>query len=230
MFRAAALALLLAGCASSGEPLHGAAGLSFAVPRFDGRAAAPGPVRSTDGPEPAVGGSLYLDLLPEGWYGAFRGDSMALPEDLEPASARVLTLQTWDLGAGPNLLDRDGFRVDLFAGGRASLLHAADREWDPDTSDDEAEVWVDPIAGLRAEARLAPSLVLRLRGDGDLWNSGPSRAWRASLAAVATVSRTVSITAGWEMGSIHFDRHGGPDRFLLDADFSGPFLGVELRF
>jgi hypothetical protein len=141
------LAFALAGCASPG-PMHGVAAFTLQAPGTDGRVAAPGVVHSTDGRPLSAGAGLTLDLLPETWILSFRADGTALPDDLEPARARAAVLDSWELAAGPKILESGGVRLDALAGARAWLLRVADADTGLPADDLEREAWVGP--GLRA--------------------------------------------------------------------------------
>jgi hypothetical protein len=178
----------------------------------------------------AGGAGISLDLLPETWILSFRADALSLPEDLEPARARVVVLDSWELAAGPKILESGGVRLDALAGGRAWLLRVADSESGIPSDDLDREAWIEPFAGLRAEAACGKGVSFRIRGDAGLGNSEGDRSWRGSAAGVFEVSKTVSLSLGWETSSVHHDRGSGLDRVLCDLDVSGPFLALELRF
>jgi len=187
-------------------------------------------VHSTSGRPISAGGGLSLDLLPEKWIGSFRSDTQVLPEDLHPAGARAAVLQSWELAAGPKVIETSALRLDAFAGARAWALRVADSTSGLPSDDVERETWVDPIAGLRADFPLAEGFTLRFRGDAALGNSGSENAWRASAAGIFHVSTVVSLSLGWETSSVHYDRGRGADRVLYDVTLSGPFLALEIRF
>lgn len=187
-------------------------------------------MHSTSGRPISAGGGLSLDLLPEKWIGSFRSDTQVLPEDLHPAGARAAVLQSWELAAGPKVIETSALRLDAFAGARAWALRVADSTSGLPSDDVERETWVDPIAGLRADFPLAEGFTLRFRGDAALGNSGSENAWRASAAGIFHVSTVVSLSLGWETSSVHYDRGRGADRVLYDVTLSGPFLALEIRF
>ena len=224
------LALLLSGCMTPGESFRGAVGARIGASAVEGRAALPGIPGTISGRTPAAAGGLSLDLLQDRWIGAFRSDTLFLPEDPEGTDARSATVLSWMAAAGPKVIETSDLRVDAFAGARATVLRFSDGSSGLPSDDIERESWVDPVAGLRAAVPLARGLSLRLRGEAALRNSEEDRAWRAEGAGTIEISSALSLSLGWEMSSIQRDRGSGGNRLLLDAFASGPFLAIELRF
>ncbi|MHC5224969.1 hypothetical protein [Ignatzschineria sp. LJL83] len=88
----------------------------------------------------------------------------------------------------------------------------------------ENGTWVDGLAGLKAQYRFNDKFAI----DGwGMWGKGAAKSdWDVSLAANWSISRDVSLMAGYRMSKVDLHRRG----FTYDIKHKGPVLGIKIDF
>jgi len=86
--------------------------------------------------------------------------------------------------------------------------------------------WVDPVVGLRAFLPLTDKLSLQAQADVGGFGAGSDITWSALATINYTFTDHLSVSAGYKVLDVDYDRGG----HVFDTRLSGPVLGLTLRF
>ncbi len=86
--------------------------------------------------------------------------------------------------------------------------------------------WVDPVVGVRAFLPLTDKLSVQAQADVGGFGAGADFTWSALATINYVVTDSLSISAGYKVLDVDYDRGG----HVYDTRLSGPVLGVTLRF
>ena len=136
-------------------------------------------------------------------------------------------LRGWIVTAagGYNLVETDGYRLDLLAGARYLWLDL-DLKFDLGTKKvpfSESEGYLDAIVGVRGKSEFAQKWALVYHLDAGTGDTDFS--WQA-LGAVNYRFDKVDAVFGYRYLEWNFD----DDKAFNDLDISGPFVGVKVQF
>lgn len=184
------------------------------------------------------GGSFHFEAQ-KGQWGMFVDPmylSLSTDKDLKPATAK-LEMDIWAVELGGfyrvGEWERGGesgrpMTLDLLGGGRY---------WDVDQevrigglSRKSDSDWIDPFIGARFLMEINDWLTFRIRGDigGFAISSSASElTWNVFAGPVIKISDKVRIIAGYRV--LDLEKEKGSDT-EADLTFSGPQLGVHIRF
>lgn len=123
--------------------------------------------------------------------------------------------------------DSDSFTADLLAGGRVwSISTDLDLELAGflPVSAGSTQTWIDPVAGLRAQAALGHGFGLSAYGD---IGAGASRlTWQRRATVDYAFNENWSASIGYRHLAVDYRRGG----FVYDTSMSGPIAGVSYCF
>lgn len=132
--------------------------------------------------------------------------------------------QRTDAASGP-----ERFTLEAYGGGRLVdlrlELNGRRRLQDRDTS----ETWVDPLIGLQGQTLLTERWELFAGADIGGFGVGSDLTWQWLAGAgyrFDLFGRESFLRAGWRMLDIDYDDGG----FKWDVTYSGPILGITVRF
>lgn len=94
------------------------------------------------------------------------------------------------------------------------------------TSHGESFGWVDPVVGLRAFLPLTEKFSLQAQADIGGFGAGSDLTWSALATANYVVTDRLSVSAGYKVLDVDYDRSG----HVFDVRMSGPVLGMTWRF
>lgn len=86
--------------------------------------------------------------------------------------------------------------------------------------------WVDPVIGLRAFLPLTDKLSVQAQADVGGFGAGSDITWSALATINYTFTDHLSVSAGYKVLDVDYDRGG----HVFDTRLSGPVLGLTLRF
>nr|WP_244916142.1 hypothetical protein [Pseudaminobacter salicylatoxidans] len=86
--------------------------------------------------------------------------------------------------------------------------------------------WVDPVVGVRAFLPLTEKLSLQAQADVGGFGAGSDLTWSALATANYTVTEHLSLSAGYKILKVDYDRGD----HVYDTSLSGPVLGMTWRF
>ncbi len=86
--------------------------------------------------------------------------------------------------------------------------------------------WVDPVVGVRAFLPLTDKLSVQAQADIGGFGAGSDLTWSALATVNYTITDHLSISAGYKVLDVDFNRNG----HVYDTRLSGPVLGMTLRF
>jgi hypothetical protein len=86
--------------------------------------------------------------------------------------------------------------------------------------------WADPVVGARAFLRLTEKVSIQAQADVGGFGAGSDLTWSALATANYIVNDNVSLSAGYKVLEVDYDRDG----HVFDTRFSGPVLGMTYRF
>jgi len=92
--------------------------------------------------------------------------------------------------------------------------------------------WVEPWVGGKVTLELTERVMLGLRGDVGGFGIGTATnlTWNLWAGGGYRFSDRVYARLGWRWYDIDYERGSGLDRFGVDVQFSGPFLGITFVF
>lgn len=90
----------------------------------------------------------------------------------------------------------------------------------------ESFSWVDPVIGLRAFLPLTEKLSFQAQADIGGFGVGSDFTWSALATANYIFSDNLSVSAGYKVLDVDYDRGG----HVFDTRLSGPVLGMTWRF
>jgi hypothetical protein len=97
---------------------------------------------------------------------------------------------------------------------------------------DERKDWIDPIVGGRVFYDVTEKVSVGLRGDIGGFGVGNSSdfAWNILAAIGYDINQNMTLWAGYRHLDVDYDDGSGSDLFVLDAEISGPIVGLAIRF
>jgi len=128
--------------------------------------------------------------------------------------------------SGYTVMEEGNAKLDLFIGARAYDLFAGLTYTGGTVADvkgEGASFWMDAVAGLRLDARIAEKWLLHLRGD--LGSGGSSFTWQGYAVG--------GYTFGWGDlvgGYRHLYVDKGEGNLRMQLALSGPFVGAHFTF
>lgn len=163
-------------------------------------------------------------------------DSTPSPHDIIFSNANYEIKQTlWTQAVGYRVIDDECYSLDILGGFRLASVDQ-DLSIDGNTLSDGTEVqdrgrsredtWIDPIVGLRGQARLGDNFFLRAMGDIGGFNASSALTWQALGLIGYEVCDYASLGIGYR--GIGYDHNR--DGFKYNMDLHGPIFGVEMKF
>jgi hypothetical protein len=130
---------------------------------------------------------------------------------------------------GFRLIETDNYRMDVFAGGRWTILdteltgrfvRGGEQTAQRDTD------WIDPIIGIRGQAELGGGWFFRYNGDIGGFGTSSEFIWQAFAGFGYHFNETCSLGFGYRGLGIDYDKGS----FSMDTVTHGPVIGFEFRF
>jgi hypothetical protein len=90
--------------------------------------------------------------------------------------------------------------------------------------------WWDPVLGMRAVARVMPSLDVSARLEFGGFGVGAERTVLVKLGADCGLTETTSVEVGWLVYASHYEQGGDVDPFVFKEKLSGPYVAFTFRF
>lgn len=168
-------------------------------------------------------------LLFDGVY-AKVSDDADTPGPLFDDADVEFTHQTYSLAASYRLIESQT-PVDVFVGLR--YVHVkADVDLDagllPARSASRSEDWWDGFVGLRARVPVNDRWWLLFYGD--VGAGGSDLTWQAIGGVGYRISDRFGLQFGYRHFDFDYDDGSGPDRFLYEVEFSGPYMSLGIKF
>lgn len=132
------------------------------------------------------------------------------------------------LGSGDSV---PTLQFELMGGGRYSYFKGK-LDFEVAGETESSQDWVDPFLGGRISLLLSEEWAIVLRGDvgGFGIGSGSDFVWNLATGIDYKISRVVSLSAGYRVLSIDYERGSGTDKRGLDMRIDGPALGLTVHF
>lgn len=91
---------------------------------------------------------------------------------------------------------------------------------------DEQDEWIEPVIGGQLDLPTSDSFAFVLRGDASGFGlgSGSKLTWNAFAGGAFDVDVSNTITLGWRVYDINYNRNSGASEAGLDGRFNGPSL------
>jgi hypothetical protein len=86
--------------------------------------------------------------------------------------------------------------------------------------------WVDPVIGARGFVKITDKLSLQAQADIGGFGAGSDFSWSALATLNYIVSDHVSLSTGYKVLDVNYDRDG----YVYDTRLSGPVIGATWRF
>jgi len=86
--------------------------------------------------------------------------------------------------------------------------------------------WFDPVIGLRGFYRISPKFSVQGSVDVGGFGAGSERTWQALATANYAFSDHLSVSAGYKITDVKYDKDG----YLFDTTLQGPVVGMTYRF
>jgi len=112
--------------------------------------------------------------------------------------------------------------VEMTPGGLGLLPRSASFHLDED--------WFDPIVGARITLAIGEHWMVGVRGDVGGFGVGSDLAWNLVVGAQYRFNHRFALSFGYRILDIDYDDGSGSDRFVLDAQMRGPFIGFTFSF
>jgi hypothetical protein len=132
------------------------------------------------------------------------------------------------LQGGYRVVDTPDFTLDALAGAR--FWHISNdvtvSALGVSRTYGESFGWVDPVVGLRAFLPLTDKLSVQAQADVGGFGAGSDITWSALATINYTFTDHLSVSAGYKVLDVDYDRGG----HVFDTRLSGPVLGLTLRF
>ncbi|WP_411034849.1 hypothetical protein [Shinella sp. BYT-45] len=132
------------------------------------------------------------------------------------------------LQGGYRVIDTQDFTLDALAGAR--FWHISNdvtvSALGISRSYGESFGWVDPVVGVRAFLPITDKLSVQAQADIGGFGAGSDLTWSALATVNYTITDRFSVSAGYKVLDVDYDRGG----HVYDTRLSGPVLGVTLRF
>jgi hypothetical protein len=90
--------------------------------------------------------------------------------------------------------------------------------------------WVDPVVGIRFAPALSDKWSLWSRFDIGGFGVGSDFTWEVNALVVRKFSDRTSLTFGYRVLGVNYDKGEGVKRFLYDVTISGPVVGMAMSF
>lgn len=170
------------------------------------------------------GDMMYVDTTDSHAFGA-------LPPPIPPGviiSGSVDSKQFMaTLQGGYRVVDTPDFTLDALAGARFwHISNDVTISTPGPYSYRESFGWVDPVVGLRAFLPLTDKLSVQAQADVGGFGAGSDITWSALATINYTFTDHLSVSAGYKVLDVDYDRGG----HVFDTRLSGPVLGLTLRF
>jgi opacity protein-like surface antigen len=127
------------------------------------------------------------------------------------------------------LVESDGYRMDLVAGARMTILDSELTGRFVGTGEfnrSKGQDWIDPIIGLRGQAELGERFFFRYNGDVGGFGVSSDLTWQAYAGLGYHFTNNISAAIGYRGIGVDY----GEDDFKLDTVTHGPVLGLEIKF
>ncbi|MFT4159271.1 MAG: hypothetical protein QM643_04670 [Shinella sp.] len=166
------------------------------------------------------GDMMYVDTTDSHAFGA-----LPLPATSGSVDSKqfMATLQ-----GGYRVVDTPDFTLDALAGAR--FWHISNdvtvSALGVSRTYGESFGWVDPVVGLRAFLPLTDKLSVQAQADVGGFGAGSDITWSALATINYTFTDHLSVSAGYKVLDVDYDRGG----HVFDTRLSGPVLGLTLRF
>ena len=174
------------------------------------------------------GDMMYVDTTDSRAFGPLP----ALPVPVPPGTIINGTVDSKQfmatLQGGYRVVDTPDFTLDALAGAR--FWHISNdvtvKALGMSRSYGESFGWVDPVVGMRAFLPLTDKLSIQAQADVGGFGAGSDLTWSALATINYVVTDHLSISAGYKVLDVDYDRGG----HVFDTRLSGPVLGMTLRF
>jgi len=90
--------------------------------------------------------------------------------------------------------------------------------------------WWDPVIGVRANARVMPSVDVTTRLEFGGFGIGAEKTVLVKVGADCGLSETTSLEVGWLVYASHYEQGGDIDPFVFKEKLSGPYVAFTFRF
>lgn len=182
------------------------------------------------------GDVMYVDTSDSHGTGPLPGITIpglgAIPPGVN-VEADVDTKQfTATLMGGYRVIDTPEFTLDALGGARFwhisndVKLTASLGGVSGSVSHDESFGWVDPLVGMRAFLPVTEKLSVQAQADVGGFGAGADITWSALATINYTFTDQLSVSAGYKVLDVDYDRGG----HVFDTRLSGPVLGMTFRF
>jgi hypothetical protein len=141
----------------------------------------------------------------------------------------------WPLGTGGSAL-----ALDILGGGRYWYVNTdVDVDVNQTLGDfgrylsgsvSVTKQWIDPFVGVRLLFNLPKNFMVALRGDVGGFGVGSDISWNLVGMVGYSISRVVSLWAGYRALYVDMESGSGTDEFKLDAWMYGPAVSMAFRF
>lgn len=133
-----------------------------------------------------------------------------------------------DFGLGYNLLPREPFSLELFAGGRVQYLDAEISVDFPASSASfsGSKTWADPIFGLIVRYQISRPFTLLTEADVGGFGVSSDLTWQVNAGVEWTITRLFYLRGSYR----HLDTDFEDGGFKYNLEQSGPQLELGLRF
>lgn len=175
-----------------------------------------------------VGDIMYVSLTDSKTFGPLPPSPLPIPPG-STLRASVDTKQfTASLLGGYRLIDTQNVTLDALAG--LNYWHVSNeltlRVGRLSKSHKENFGWVDPIIGARTSLQLSDRLSLQAQANMGGFDIGSKFTWGAQGALNYTLNAGLSVSAGYKIMDVNYDR----DNHVHDVRLNGPILGATWRF
>jgi hypothetical protein len=171
---------------------------------------------------------MYVDTTEAHAFGPLPSPGGPLPPGTTIKADVDTTEFMANMQVGYRVLDMPTFTVDALAGGRywhiANDLTVSALGLSRSISEDFA--WIDPLVGARALFRITDRLSVLAQADIGGFGVSSDLTWSALATLNYTVSDHLSVSAGYKIMDVDFDRGG----YVFDARLQGPVVGATWRF
>lgn len=161
---------------------------------------------------------------------AFGVDTNYMNLDATPDSQRI-GADIGQLAVQPMLFYRIGPWFELMGGVRYNRIKVELESTLPAVDGRKAtQDWVDPIVGFRFQGPLTSGVGFGLVANIGGFGVGSDLAYQVRPMLNFSVSRAITIDAGYQWAYMDYETGEGLRRFAYDVSTTGPILGVTFRF
>lgn len=174
------------------------------------------------------GDMMYVDTTDSHAFGPLPALPIAIPPGTIVKGSVDSKQFMATLQGGYRVVDTPDFTLDALAGAR--FWHISNdvtvSALGMSRSYGESFGWVDPVVGMRAFLPLTERLSMQAQADIGGFGAGAELTWSALATINYTVTDHLSVSAGYKVLDVNYDRGG----HVYDTRLSGPVLGITLRF